>query len=71
MHLAHNDYSSACMVDKIVPTNIPFLSTVVWHNKPNRSKNRTSSPFITCLLQKWEIVFQFWDIDISNFCIYL
>ena len=50
-HIHRNDYSSACMVDKIAPTNMLFLSTVVWYNKPNRSKNHTSSPFIISFLQ--------------------
>ena len=34
-----------------------FLSTVVWYNKPDWSKNHTSNPFITCYLQKWKLLF--------------
>ena len=33
---------------------MPFLSTVWWYNKPNKSKNHTSSyiPFINCFCRK-------------------
>ena len=53
------------MLSKIAPTNMSFLPTVVWYDKPNRSKNHTTNPFITCCLQTWNY-FQSWDLNISN-----
>ena len=43
--------------------NMPFLSTVLWYNKPNKSKNHTSILFIIWLCRNWTV---FWDFYIHN-----
>ena len=57
IYCVHKNKSCAWVADSFPPLHMAFLPTVLWYNKPNKSKNNLSAFIYYLLFVKWNFAF--------------